>query len=478
MLSGHSAPQTLTCDFVPSVGTRVAFSPDGQLFSFSGGRDAMLFERATARLIGKLDHDDRPLRSAFAPDGSRMANARHHSRILVWNFVTNQIELEFETGHRDAISALAVAPDGEWLCTGSHDGDVSLFDLGTGRRRALLSGHQGSVSDLVISPDARWIATAGTDATVRIWDARTGREERVLRGHGAPVTSLAFSADGKRLITGGVDRTVAVWRSDDGAQLLKFYVGTAGVTSLGIAADHRHLTVLTSDGRVSRWKTPLLAEIAGAEASVASGQELSKRLAQARQEREEEAIHQRASDPGVLRHWLILGPIALGYTRDITLLQRAFIEENSLRPQAGTRASAGSADLVWQAWEAGPGGIDFASVFGRKVDYSVAYAVSYVYSPTEQNGVTMHVGSDDGALVYLNGRKVYESEFRRSFILDEDAVEDISLNHGVNVVVFKIINFASNWAGSLRFSHPDGSRIEGLRDASTPPTASTGRLNP
>ena len=41
------------------------------------------------------------------------------------------------------VSAVAVAPDGSWLASGGWDGTVRIWDVATGRERAVLHGHTG-----------------------------------------------------------------------------------------------------------------------------------------------------------------------------------------------------------------------------------------------------------------------------------------------------------------------------------------------
>ena len=47
--------------------------------------------------------------------------------------------------------------------------------------------------------------------------------------------------------------------------------------------------------------------------------------------------------------------------------------------------------------------IDFNQLVGEKPRYMLAYAVCYIQSEAERRDLTLHVGSDDQARVYLNG---------------------------------------------------------------------------
>ena len=93
----------------------------------------------------------------------------------------------------------------------------------------------------------------------------------------------------------------------------------------------------------------------------------------------------------------------------------------------------------------------------------MAYAVCYLRSEAEQRGLQMLVGSDDEAKVYLNGKQVYRSPVPRGFVADQDTVPDLALNAGLNVLVFKVVNEASDWKGSIRFTDAQGNPVKGIK---------------
>jgi phosphatidate phosphatase PAH1 len=75
----------------------------------------------------------------------------------------------------------------------------------------------------------------------------------------------------------------------------------------------------------------------------------------------------------------------------------------------------------------------------------------------------MLVGMDDHGQVVLNGREVYSSKLNRGFRLDEDVVENVTLNAGKNLLVFKVVNETAQWKGSIRFTDPAGKLLENIR---------------
>ena len=93
----------------------------------------------------------------------------------------------------------------------------------------------------------------------------------------------------------------------------------------------------------------------------------------------------------------------------------------------------------------------------------MAYAVTYVASESPQSNLTMLVGSDDGARIYLNEKEIYRRLEERPWSADEDEVAGVALKAGLNVLVFKVVNGLGGWAGSVRFVDAAGKPVPGLR---------------
>ena len=73
------------------------------------------------------------------------------------------------------------------------------------------TGHSEAVTSVAISPDGQTIVSGSDDHTVRIWDKKTGMEIRRLQGHTGSVKSVAISADGQTIVSGSDDYTIILW---------------------------------------------------------------------------------------------------------------------------------------------------------------------------------------------------------------------------------------------------------------------------
>jgi NB-ARC domain/WD domain, G-beta repeat/APAF-1 helical domain len=113
--------------------------------------------------------------------------------------------------HAGPVHAVAVAPDGTWLATASHDKTVRTW-AADGTPRVSLRGHTDRVNSVALAPDGTWLATASDDKTVRIW-AADGTPRATLTGHTDRVNSVALAPDGTWLATASDDKTLRTWAS-------------------------------------------------------------------------------------------------------------------------------------------------------------------------------------------------------------------------------------------------------------------------
>ena len=108
--------------------------------------------------------------------------------------VTEHVEL---SGHTGRITALAFAPGGEQLFTGSTDSDVRQWCAATGECLRVLGDHKRIVTDIALSPDGARLASASGDETFLLWDAATGECLQRLDWSGqGPINLCRFSPPG------------------------------------------------------------------------------------------------------------------------------------------------------------------------------------------------------------------------------------------------------------------------------------------
>lgn len=129
----------------------------------------------------------------------------------------------------------------------------------------------------------------------------------------------------------------------------------------------------------------------------------------------------------------------------------------------------GKTEVNWRPIPAGtnpkqPYIIDLLKFFGG--EQRVAYARTYIYSPTDQNA-RLELGSDDGAKVWLNGELVHSINAARPITPDSDKV-NIKLKKGWNSLLLKITQNNLGWEFCVKIVKQDGAPLENLRYATKP----------
>jgi hypothetical protein len=171
----------------------------------------------------------------------------------------------------------------------------------------------------------------------------------------------------------------------------------------------------------------------------------------------------RAQDPGMIKQWLLLAPIAVGTNGAVAVDHEQILHEAGLRPRAGEKIKVGENERVWSGVQLPDYRLDFNGLLGEVHEHSVAYAVCYIRSEVDQAGLVMKVGSDDQSKVYLNGRAIHRRLHGRTYFEDQDAVSGIELKAGVNVLVFKVVNQILRWEGSIRLTDSADLPLKGIK---------------
>jgi WD40 repeat protein len=169
---------------------------------------------------------------AVTPDGMRAVTAGEDATARVWDLDTGR-PIHTLAGHEAPVTCLAVAPDGSRVVTGAEDGIARVWDLETGR---LI--HEGAVANntltaAAITATGSHAVTASWDRTVQLWSVHTGMLRRVLRGHQGRVEHLVLTPDG-RAVTASGDGTVRIWSLATGRPLETLATPGGRVLGLGV----------------------------------------------------------------------------------------------------------------------------------------------------------------------------------------------------------------------------------------------------
>ncbi|HEV7300702.1 MAG TPA: alpha-glucosidase/alpha-galactosidase [Tepidisphaeraceae bacterium] len=147
--------------------------------------------------------------------------------------------------------------------------------------------------------------------------------------------------------------------------------------------------------------------------------------------------------------WHVIGPFKGTEKGKVNLdVKTPFEDDFTKQPDAAIDLKAaykiGDASLKWKPVQASTknGLVDLARALGA-TDYCVAYAVAEVESIHARETV-LRCGSDDGIMIWLNGKVVHSMEAMRGYSPNSDEAP-IYLKAGVNRIVVKITNLTAGW---------------------------------
>jgi len=249
---------------------RVAISPDGRtglsgsvatpvkLWSVTPGRELRVLTGLTAPAYSvRFSADGRLALSGGATTGygPRITTVQQgtNKSLKLWDVATGNLLRTFE-GHTNAISSVALSPDGRTALSGSWDHTIKLWDLASGQEIRTLRGHMELVTSVDYAPDGQTALSAGgADKTVRLWDLASGKEIRTLSGHTDWVSSVAYAPDGRTAISGSWDHTIKVWDLASGQTIRTLSGHKANIHAVAFMPDGHTVLSAADDGTIKIW---------------------------------------------------------------------------------------------------------------------------------------------------------------------------------------------------------------------------------
>jgi WD40 repeat protein len=242
----------------------LAYAPSTKLLAFARHGKVELRSAEHRNLLRTLaDHRGAVNAVVFTADDQQLFAAAGEAglfgEVRQWDTTTGKLIRVFE-GHKDALYALALSPDGRTLATGSYDQKIKLWDVKAGKELKTLSGHNGAVYALAFRPDGKILASASADRTVKLWDVTTGERRDTLSQSLKELYTLAFSPDGKRLAAGGIDNRIRIWEVSEKAVetsnplIHARFAHEGAILRLAFSQDGKLLLSSASDKTVKLWE--------------------------------------------------------------------------------------------------------------------------------------------------------------------------------------------------------------------------------
>jgi WD40 repeat protein len=171
--------------------------------------------------------------------------------------------------HSRSVYAIAFAPDGKTLYSGSRDAANArsagkVWDVASGRELHTFPGGR----DVTLSPDGQLVAAIiGDGQMISVRDTQTGTKGITLRETPAEIWRMAFSGDGNFLATAGVPSAGApgelgLWELATGRKVREFQIEANNVYGLSFSPDGKTIAFSSGDGYVHLWELESGTELA------------------------------------------------------------------------------------------------------------------------------------------------------------------------------------------------------------------------
>jgi hypothetical protein len=160
-------------------------------------------------------------------------------------------------------------------------------------------------------------------------------------------------------------------------------------------------------------------------------------------------------DRAFIKDWYVIGPFDNPKgARDTTIgLETSYGPEQEFDTTKTYTGKEGKS-IQWKALHTDSSGYVGLMKFYPVNQFTVAYGVSYVYSPDERE-VPLFIGSDDGVKAWVDNHVVCEHSTKRGARPDQDTAV-VQLVNGWNKVMLKIEQGVGEWGFYCRIPNPRG----------------------
>jgi WD40 repeat protein len=231
----------------------VTFSPDGQLLACANESGQLsVYSTSNLRHVEQPLHvGGEALALAFAPGGERLATGTVNGRVLIWDAHSPARSGSAVADGKETVTSVAFSSDGRAIVTSDSGGWVKQWNAQTrGREQPRSVPDGGEAVGGTISRDKRFLLAGNTSAgTVVIWPLEGG-SRHTLHTEGE-LTSIAVSPEG--IVAASTNGIVKRWEIATGTAVGKPLNVGSKVTSLAFSANGNKIAAGTESGEVELW---------------------------------------------------------------------------------------------------------------------------------------------------------------------------------------------------------------------------------
>jgi WD40 repeat protein len=206
-------------------------------------------------------HEGEVFACACSADGAFVLTAGWDGQLRLWEAGSGSALASLPASPRP-LSACAFSADGRQWVTGSMEGLLTFWDSVSHQTESSFLAHTRPVSAVTYSPSGTWLCTTSWDRNLALRKVGKEREARVLQGHQDIVAGCAFTTDGRQIVSWSHDRTLRLWDLDVSRDVHTFTGHGDRVTAASLSPDGRWLLSGSRDETARLWDLHGRAEVA------------------------------------------------------------------------------------------------------------------------------------------------------------------------------------------------------------------------
>ncbi|XP_063903689.1 U5 small nuclear ribonucleoprotein 40 kDa protein-like [Zophobas morio] len=206
------------------------FTPDGSnIFTASTDHTLGLWDLPTGQRIKYYEGHAAFVNSVQgARRGAQMmVSGSDDTTVKLWDTRTQQTISTFNSNYQ--VAAVAFNDTAEQIFAGGIDNDITVWDIRNQEIIYTLNGHSDAVTGLALSPDGSYLLSNSRDNSLRIWDVRPyvlqERCVKICTGHRhnfeKNLLRCSWSKDGSKVSAGSADRLLYIWDTASGRTIYK-----------------------------------------------------------------------------------------------------------------------------------------------------------------------------------------------------------------------------------------------------------------
>ena len=177
----------------------------------------------------------------------QVVTGSHSGDITMWNCDSLEAQQTVKA-HEGIVMALQVSTDDSFVVSASNDKTVGLYHVHESQTVQLV-GHTDAVVCVSLMKGENLAISGSKDKTVRLWNLQTKSCERTFEGHSEVVECLASTSDNKTIVSGSGDFTLKIWNTEKGDCLYTLKGHNDSIKCIGITDDNQFAIAGSHEGK-------------------------------------------------------------------------------------------------------------------------------------------------------------------------------------------------------------------------------------